>query len=1857
MKRILASIIVSILFLSEAVGVTFVTSTRVQAKANLNVRNSASTSGTILFEQSTGAMGLVLAGPTTSNGFVWYQVDWDNTTTNGWSADVNLQFAPPRPVFPGSSNSPGPLVTNLTPQFRWNRNPGVTNYEIYIRDVDSNVLVFPNAAGNPTLLISATNYSLPSGYLAPGRKYKWNGTSFWGTNEHIPPSGFNYGWFFVTDTLPTAPSHLEAVGLPGAIQIGWIDNSSNENGFRVERRVGPSAWSVIATRPANSTIYDDTSVTQAVFYTYRVRAFNGIGNSSYTSEVSTNSMPPPQPPSNLAVSGGSATIGLGWQDNSGNETGFKVERKTGATGTWAVIQTLGQNIVGATDNAVAAGLLYYYRIKAYNDVGDSLPSDEESASLSGTIPTISGLLPDGGEVLIAGTQTQIVWNVSGNTNGLSKFNVALSINGGTSFANLATALPYSQRSLNWSIPADLATTEGRVRVSVTDAAGNEAANRVSAANFTVTSGGNPTARIDASHSAAAPGQSVTFTGANSIRAASGATITSYSWNFGDGTSGSGLNVTHSFAGSSAGIALYPVQLTVTDANGQTDSETMVLLVTGLTLGTTPGTSFSLDPVNLATGNYIYEHVDLRIPGKGFAFEFKRFYNSKFSDESGRPLGYGWTHSYHIRLSATASNATVTFGDGHSETHTLTNSIYRAEPGVYDVLVQNPDSSFTLTSKNQFQHRFSSTGLLLAMMDKNSNTMTFGYEGATLTNITDTAGRSISFETNSLGLLSRMADPIGRLLQFGYDAQTNLITVTNAKGGVDVYTYDTNHQMTVAFDPRGTKYVENVYDELQRVVSSQRDAYTNKTGFSYDFVSRTTHVTNALGKVSIHRHDEHLLVTNIVDEAGYQQFFAYDTNRNRTLVRDKNANATLYGYDSRGNVTNKTDAYTNVTAIEYNARNNPIRRIDALTNLTTFGYDTNGNLTATTNAEGHVNLVTYDTNGLPVVLTDARTNSTTNAFDSQGNLIAIIDAKGFTNRFEYDGVGRKIQHIDPLNRTNSFGYDHNDNLLAATNALGLVTSYTYDLNNNRTSIRDPRGAITTNIFDLKDRLQIVTNALLFAITNEYDALDRVLTAIDARGKRTALTYDDVGNRIATTNALDKVTRLTFDPNGNLTSIIDPTGRFTTNFYDALDRIVVTIDAATNITGTAYDVLSRVVATTNALGQVTLFRYDRIGRLTNVVAAGTNSVSFAYDENGNRVHVTDPRGNTWTNRFDKLNRLIEQSDPRGNTTSFLYDPVGNITNKVTPNGASISYSYDALNRPTQITYPSGPPVLFTYDLVGNRTNMTDSLGTTTWTYDLLNRPLSITDPYGQTVTNGFDEVGNRIALGLPGSKTVHYGYDALNRLLAFTNWLAGVVSYGYDSRGNLITTTNANGTTAMYGYDVASRMVALTNARPDSSIIASYALVLDGIGNHVQSPQAQPLFPRLSNQTNTYAYDADNQLTMVDGKTVGHDNSGNLTNIGTETFGYDFENRLVLFSLTNLNGANTYDGTGNRLAYSTNSLTRHFILDRLAPLTQVLAETDTNGVVLAYYVHGLGLAQRITPDGAVSTYHFDIRGSTVAMTDSAGVVTDGYAYDSFGVLANEDTDSPQSFRYLGRYGIMQDSSGLCFARARFFSPQLGRFLTKDPLTGRDNDSQSFNRYVYALNNPLRFADPSGLTAREGNFNPYAAEAAYWAAYNESASWMAPYLRVLEAAGIAASVALDIAPLLLELRAATFTYLAVRGPSVIQAEQQVVTKLSSVRGWRVGDPINNLTANGNEPSWTAVRQRYWKNEAFSNPSSFDEQNLMRMSQGLAPQRLNPITGKIESMELHHDPPQRDGGLFDFEKVWPSQHSLIDPFRQLGN
>ena len=1297
------------------------------------------------------------------------------------------------------------------------------------------------------------------------------------------------------------------------------------------------------------------------------------------------------------------------------------------------------------------------------------------------VPTVTLSSPNGGETCTAGTTRTVTWSAS-NASQISYYYIDYSLDGGNSWINNAVYASASATSASWLIPSSAVSAHARVRIRALNSSSVQIASKTSASDFSISAqlAGNPTAvpqtkTIEPVFGTS--GTTVYFTGHNSTGSSPSCGVASYLWDFGDGATSTATDPSHTYYCASS--ASYPVSLRITDCNGTPNQHSITVRVTGQGLGNSQSqtTTFSKDPVNLATGNYIYDHVDLRITGRGLPFEFKRFYNSKDTTGTGVPLGFGWTHSYNINVSIDVSNnAVIAYGDGHREIYAPNGSGgYISEPGIFNTLTSG-GGAFTLTTKEQQKYFFNASGRLSSIADKNANTITLTYSGSNLATITDAAGRAITFTSDANGRLTQITDPLGRTVQYAYDANTNLVTVTDLRGNVTQFAYDAFHQITSAIDPRGNTFVTMVYDPLQRIVSLQKDALQNPTQFDYDFVNGVTTVTDAAGNKSYNYYDDKHRIIRIVDNAGNGQNFEYDANNNRTKVVDKNGNVTSYAYDPNGNVISKVEPLGSATTISYDSKNNPTNRLDALGGTMLFNYDSNGNLIRSVNALGKTNSFAYDAFGQPTAVTDPNGNSTTNTYDSFGNLIRIQNALGGVTSNSFDVVSRKIAQVDALGRTTRFIYDYADNLTSTVNALGQTNSFTFDANNNRIAATDYLGNTTTSAYDQKDRLVAVRDPLGGSITNAYDKLDLKISVTDARGGVMQYGYDAVGNLTSVTNATGRVTRYTYDPNGNRASITDPLGNVTTNAYDALNRVIATADALWHSVQSTYDALGRRIQTIDALSHTNSFSYDALGRLINFTDAAGGTVTYAYDNVGNRISTTDPNGHTTTSVYDALNRLVRTTDPLGGVSQFTYDAVGNLISKTDPKGQVITYQYDANNRRTRITYPTGTPVTFAYDANGNRVAMTDSLGTTAYSYDVLNRLTSVTDCYGKTVAYGYDRNGNRVSLTYPGSKTVTYAYDAMNRLTTVTDWLSHATTYNYDANGNLFASANPNGTAANYRYDAANRLVSLTNSAPNSVIISAYRYTLDALGNHAQVDQVEQLPTTPVVENTAYTYDNDNRLVTLAGQSQTFDANGNLTAIGSaNSLAYDYENRLTQTVFAGTTNTFQYSGTGSRMNASRSGAVTRYVLDVNSPLTQVLAETDAGGTITAYNIFGLGLISRIDINGNAQYYHFDSRGSTVALTDASGQITEAYAYDPFGRPIN-GTISDNRFRYLGRHGVIDEENGLLYIRARYYSTLRGRFVTKDPTTGKDGDSQSLNRYIYALNNPVRLIDVSGLSPKE-------------------------------------------------------------------------------------------------------------------------------------------------------------------------------------
>ncbi len=276
-------------------------------------------------------------------------------------------------------------------------------------------------------------------------------------------------------TPPVAPSNL-SVSAASASQINltWADNSTNESGFKIERCQGSgcTAFVQIATVGAGVTSYSDGSLASSTTYTYRVRAWNASGDSAYsnTAQATTQSVPPPNAPSNLIASAVSASqINLSWADNSTNESGFKIERCQGAGCTSFVqIATVAAGVTGYGDPSLASSTTYTYRVRAWNASGDSAYSNTAQATTQPAPPpnAPSNLLASA----VSASQINLSW--TDNSSDESGFKIERCQGAGcTSFVQIATV---AAGVTGYGDPSLASSTTYTYRVRAWNASGDSA---------------------------------------------------------------------------------------------------------------------------------------------------------------------------------------------------------------------------------------------------------------------------------------------------------------------------------------------------------------------------------------------------------------------------------------------------------------------------------------------------------------------------------------------------------------------------------------------------------------------------------------------------------------------------------------------------------------------------------------------------------------------------------------------------------------------------------------------------------------------------------------------------------------------------------------------------------------------------------------------------------------------------------------------------------------------------------------------------------------------------------------------------------------------------------------------------------------------------------------------------------------------------------------------------------------------------------------------------------------------------------------------------------------------------------------
>ena len=344
---------------------------------------------------------------------------------------------------------------------------------------------------------------------------------------------------------------------------------------------------------------------------------------------------------------------------------------------------------------------------------------------------------------------------------------------------------------------------------------------------------------------------------------------------------------------------------------------------------------------------------------------------------------------------------------------------------------------------------------------------------------------------------------------------------------------------------------------------------------------------------------------------------------------------------------------------------------------------------------------------------------------------------------------------------------------------------------------------------------------------------------------------------------------------------------------------------------------------------------------------------------------------------------------------------------------------------------------------------------------------------------------------------YAYDA-NDLLTRVDHRLGTTSlvrtdHGYDREGNKLferkrhepTGSQASpGGSEAYEYDGVYRLVTYKVGTLVGSIVPSpvtqSSYDLDLLGNWNSKTTDGVTEARTHNEVN--------EIAAIETQPLVHDDNGNLVDDGDRSYDYDEENRLVRVTRkvpVEVLGEYQYDALGRRVRKQDNfgQETLYFYDGQ-----RIVEEQDGSGVTRATYVFGNYLDEVLTMDRGGGTYYYHQNAllSVYALSNSSGVLVEGYRYDVYGrqtvfapgangvinfggddvAFVGGASSLRNPFTYTGRE--FDSDTGLMHYRARTYDPVQGRFKQRDPLGHVDG----MNLYEYVSGAPTRWLDPSGL-----------------------------------------------------------------------------------------------------------------------------------------------------------------------------------------
>jgi RHS repeat-associated protein len=804
-------------------------------------------------------------------------------------------------------------------------------------------------------------------------------------------------------------------------------------------------------------------------------------------------------------------------------------------------------------------------------------------------------------------------------------------------------------------------------------------------------------------------------------------------------------------------------------------------------------------------------------------------------------------------------------------------------------------------------------------------------------------------------------------------------------------------------------------------------------------------------------DAHNLVS-VIDalDAPYQFFY-----KNSLLIqhKDRNGLSFYYEYDRDDHEAKCVHAWGDGGLYDYH-------------------FDFQPNVTTYTDSLGNQKSLYYDANNLPII---------------------EVDGIGVVAKYEYDEMGRTTAVIDGNGNRTEYEYDDLGNLSKLTRADGSALAIEYDNDCNPVSVTDPNGGVWGQTWNDRHRLIAQITPLGNKAEYFYDGHGQLESVLDARGFHSRVKTDVFGNLRGFADPLGNVTRFETDVFGNVTKETSAQGRVTQYRYDDKSRLNHIVNPSGTSIDCDYDGEGNLTRYRDEAGHVTKLFYAGLGEVGSRVNADGTTVQYIRDTEEQLISVVNERGQKYELKRDLRGRIVEEIDYWGKSRKYTYDKAQNLIKLIDPLTQSTVFTSDELGRIITKTFYDGKTERFEYDSNGNLKEHENDIIKCTRIFDAENR--LIEELQGDfKVESDYDELGNRVRRRSTIGNEVIFSYDGNNQVasvqindeapfqikrdkdgFAVQEILAGQLKrdyeysldglltgqhihdqgfsvverkYEYDPVGNLTAKEDRNKGKTAFTYDPMGRVIKTLNPK-----FHVEEFLFDPAGDLLKSDHKFDEETGLRKSTykeTDYIFDTAGRLVERSGK----DKQLKLQ--------WDGNDRLV--KAENETGQITdfgYDAQGRRRFKKTGPNRTEFQWDGEQLLSDKLNQFDDREFV--YYPGSFEPLAVISKDRKIYYYQNDVIGLPQELCSVNGSIVWSATYEAFG----NDTVDDKSYvsnplRFQGQY--YDEELGLSYNRFRYFEPNIGAFISHDPLKLDAGE----NIYEYAPNHWMWF-DPLGTSCK--------------------------------------------------------------------------------------------------------------------------------------------------------------------------------------